>query len=117
MPDLNRPSLDVAFQELENKLVQVLEYATAVAPLASEKAEVLSSLAESLVVLVVVRIDEFFKSLVSLGARHKEQVVRAHFRKQDVPHAGTCDLPTLMKLVRGRAPSRRARSGSIIYFG
>jgi hypothetical protein len=83
-------------------MVQLLEYATTVAPLVAQDPKLLPELADSVVVLVVARIDGFFSDMVSLGTRHRERVVRKHFHKKGHEGARSCDLPTLVKLVRSR---------------
>ena len=77
-------------------------YATTAAPLIAQDPKLLSELADSVVVLAVARVDGFFNDMVSLGTRHREQAVRKHFRKQGYERARSCDLPTLIKLVRSR---------------
>jgi hypothetical protein len=69
MPDLNRPSLESAFHSLQQKMVQLLEYATVVTPCVKEEIRLLPELSDSVVVLVVSRLEAFFKDLVSLGTR------------------------------------------------
>jgi hypothetical protein len=102
MPDLNRPSLESAFQTIQQRTVQLLEYASAVVPCLKEDPKLVPALADSVVVLVVSRLDGFFNDLVSLGTRHRERAVRSHFAKNGNKQALSCDLPTLVKLVRGR---------------
>jgi hypothetical protein len=102
MPDVNRPSLKSAFHGLQRKMVQLLEYATVVAPRLKEEIRLLPELADSVVVLVVSRLEAFFRDLVSLGTRHRERSMRNHFRKHGHPNAGSCDLPALVQLVRRR---------------
>lgn len=102
MPDLNRPSLDSAFHSIQQRMVQLLEYATVAAPVVAQDPKLLPELADSVVVLVVARVDGFFQDMVSLGTRHRELAVRKHFHKQGHERARTCDLPTLVKLVRSR---------------
>jgi hypothetical protein len=102
MPDLNRPSLDSAFHSIQRRMVQLLEYATMAAPLVAQDPKLLPELADSVVVLVVARLDGFFQDMVSLGTRHRERVVRKHFHKHGNERARSCDLPTLIKLVRSR---------------
>lgn len=102
MPDPNRPSLESAFHTIQNRMVRLLNYATVVAPSVVDKPDLLPELADSVVVLVVSRLDAFFISLVSLGTRHRERTIRKHFCKHGHEQARNCDLPTLVKLVRRR---------------
>jgi hypothetical protein len=102
MPDLNRPSLDSAFHSIQRRMVQLLEYATVAAPLVAQDPKLLPELADSVVVLVVARVDGFFQDMVSLGTRHRERAVRKHFHKHGNERAHSYDLPTLIKLVRSR---------------
>ena len=102
MPDLNRPSLDSAFHSIQRRMVQLLEYATVAAPLVAQDPKLLPELADSVVVLVVARMDGFFQDMVSLGTRHRERAVRKHFQKHGIDRARSCELPTLIKLVRSR---------------
>ena len=83
-------------------MVQLLEYASVVAPSVKEHTHLLPELADSVVVLVVSRLDGFFNDLVSLGTRHREFAVRKHFEKHGHTQARACDLPTLVKIVRRR---------------
>jgi hypothetical protein len=83
-------------------MTKLLEYATLVAPLVAEDPKLLPELADSVVVLVVARVDGFFQDMVSLGTRHREGAVRKHFHKHGNAQARSCDLPTLIKLVRNR---------------
>ena len=48
-------------------MVQLLEYATVAAPLVAQDPKLLPELADSVVVLVVARLDGFFQDMVSLG--------------------------------------------------
>jgi len=80
----------------------LLEYATTAAPLVAHDPKLLPELADSVVVLVVARLDGFFNDIVSLGTRHRERAVRKHLHKHGHVPARSCDLPTLVKLVRGR---------------
>src|SRR5688500_15752996 len=79
MADLNRPSLASAFHNIQGRMVQLLEYGSAVAPCLKEDPRLVEELADSIVVLVVSRLDGFFNNLVSLGTRHREQAISKHF--------------------------------------
>lgn len=83
-------------------MVRLLDFANTVAPSVKGNPQLVSELAESLIVLAVTRLDAFYGSLVSLGVRHREQEIREHFQKQGHENARTCDLPTLVRLVRRR---------------
>jgi hypothetical protein len=83
-------------------MLRLLDYAVKVAALVRENPQHVSELAESLVALVVARLDAFLTSVVSVGTRHREQEIRRHFAKHGHENARTCDLPTLVKLVRRR---------------
>jgi hypothetical protein len=102
MQDLNRPSLENAFQAIQLRMVTLLEFASAVAPVVKADLRFLPELADSVVVLAVARLDAFFSDVVSLGTRHRELSLRRHFEKHGHRNASTCDLPTLVKLVRRR---------------
>jgi hypothetical protein len=101
-PDPDRPSLESAFHTIQSRMVRLLNYATAVAPAVKDKPDLLPELADSVVVLVVSRLDAFLISLVSLGTRHRETAVRKHLHKHGHPNARACDLPTLVRLIRRR---------------
>jgi len=83
-------------------MVQLLEYGTVAAPVVAQDPKLLPELADSIVVLVVARVDGFFQDMVSLGTRHRERAVRRHFHKQGNERTRSCDLPTLIRLVRSR---------------
>jgi len=100
--DLGRPSLKSAFQTIQRRMVQLLEYASVVVPSIREYPHLTPELADSVVVLIVARLEAFFNDLVSLGTRHREDTLRKHFQKNGHKDARTCDLPTLVTLVRGR---------------
>jgi hypothetical protein len=102
MNDLNRPSLASAFQSIQHRMVSLIEYASAAAAVLKDDGQLLPELADSVVVLTVSRLDSFFIHIVSLGTRHREQMLRKHFAKHGHPSAMTCDLPTLVKMVRRR---------------
>jgi hypothetical protein len=71
-------------------MVRLLDYANAVAPSLKAQPRLLPELSDSLVVLAVTRLDAFFRSLVSLGARAREQQIRKHFQKHGSKDARTC---------------------------
>jgi hypothetical protein len=102
MVDLNHPSLQSAFQTVQKRMVSLMEYASAAAPAIKEEIHLLPELADSVVVLAVSRLDAFFIDLVSLGTRHREQTLRHYFVEHGHKDAGSCDLPTLVKMVRRR---------------
>lgn len=102
MDDLNRPSLQGAFDDTLKKMIALLEYATVAAPSLSSDVRVLEVLSDSVVVLAVARLEGFFVHVVSLGARHKEPTLRAHFIEHNHPEASSCNLPALIKLARRR---------------
>lgn len=102
MHELNRPSLQSAFDTAAKNMVALLEYATAAAPALSSDVRLLEELSDSVVVLAAARIDSVFVHVVSLGARHKESTLRTHFVAHGHPEASSCNLPTLVKLVRRR---------------
>jgi len=106
MADPNKPSLDTAFSEFIERMVALLDFATAVAPTVSNAPHHVTSLTESVVVLGVTRFDEFFKTLVSLGARHREDELRKYLGKHgndiEKNRAHQCDLPALVQIVRRR---------------
>jgi hypothetical protein len=103
MPEPNRPSFEGAFEAFNRRMMQLLTYATTVAPSVKDDPALLPELADSLVVLAVARLEGFFMTLVSIGTQHREQVVRRHFYyKRKFKEALTCDRPTLIKLARSR---------------
>ena len=59
--------LEQAFRTFEDAMVRVFDYANTVTPSLTENPRLLSELADSVIVLVVTRLDAFFVSLVSLG--------------------------------------------------
>lgn len=75
--DLGRPSLKSAFQTIQRRMVQLLEYASVVVPSIREYPHLTPELADSVVVLVVARLEAFFNDLVSLGTRHREDTLRS----------------------------------------
>jgi len=83
-------------------MVQLLNYASEVAPLLKTQPLFLPELAESVVLLAVTRLEAFYTTLVSIGTRNREQEIRKHFQKHGRPEARSCDLPTLVRMVRGR---------------
>jgi hypothetical protein len=102
MAELNPSLLSAAFQTARRRMTQLLDFANAAAPAVRERPDLLPELADSVVVLAVARLDEFFRHLLSLGTRHRQAAVRKHFAKHGHQRARTCDLPTLVKLVRQR---------------
>jgi len=102
MVDLNQPSLAPAFQAVRRRMTQLLGFATAAAPAVRDRPDLLPELADSVVVLAVTRYESFPAEVVSLGTRHREHAVRKRFAKHGHPEALTCDLRTLVKLVRRR---------------
>ena len=102
MPDLDRRSLESAFHTLERRMVQLLDYASAVAPRVKDNPQLLPELADSVVVLVMARLDGFFNDLVSLGTRYRERSIRQRLQRDGHEQARTCDLPALVQLVRRR---------------
>jgi hypothetical protein len=58
--DLNRPSLQSAFQTIQKRMIALLEYANAVAPAIKDDVTLLPELCDSVVVLTVSRLDWFF---------------------------------------------------------
>jgi hypothetical protein len=102
MVDLNRPSLQSAFQTVQRRMVALLEYASAVTPAIKDDIRHLPELADSVIVLAVSRLESFFVDVVSLGTRHRENMLRRHFAKHGQKSALYCDLPTLVKMVRRR---------------
>ncbi len=103
MADPNKPSLDTAFSGFIERMVGLLDFATAVAPSVSNAPHHVTSLTESVIVLGVTRFDEFFKTLVSLGARHREDELRKYLGKHgndiEKNRAHQCDLPALVDLI------------------
>jgi hypothetical protein len=99
MVELNRPSLQSAFQTVQKRMVALLEYATAAAPVIKDDPRLLPELADSVVVLAVSRLDSFFIDVVSLGTRHRERMLRKHFIKHGQKGAQSCDIPALVKMV------------------
>ena len=75
MSDLNRASLESAFHSIQQRMVRLVEYATTAAPAVAQDPRLLPELADSVVVLVVARLDGFFNDLVSLGTRYQERTV------------------------------------------
>lgn len=102
MTDLNRPSLESAFQAIRLRTVTLLEFASAATPVVNADLRFLPELADSVVVLSVARLDGFFSDVVSLGTRHCQSRLRRHFDKHGHKNARTCNLPTLVKLARRR---------------
>jgi hypothetical protein len=100
MVELNRPSLQSAFQTVQKRMVALLEYATTAAPVIKDNARLLPELADSVVVLAVSRLDSFFIDVVSLGTRHREWTIRKHLVKHGQKSAQSCDMPALVKMVR-----------------
>jgi len=80
-------------------MVNVLSYASAVAPHLKDQPDLVAELSDSVVVVVVARLDAFFVDVVSLGTRHRERTSRRHFAKCGEPSARSCDLRTVVKLV------------------
>jgi hypothetical protein len=93
---------DGAFHTFAERMERLLDYANAVAPSVNKNERLISELVDSLVVLAVTRLQAFFTSLVSLGTPRREREIRKHFRKHGHEKALTCDMPTLVKLVRNR---------------
>jgi hypothetical protein len=79
-------------------MMRLLEFASAVAPSVKEHPHLLPELADSVVVLVVARLDGFFNDLISVGTRHRELTVMEYLDERGKKHARTCDVPTLVKL-------------------
>ena len=102
MTDLDHPSLQGPFNTIQRQMVQLLEYAIEATRILKDKPEFRVELRDSVIVLVVTRLEAFFNSLVSLGTRHREFAVRANLRKNGQEQARTCDLPALVQLVRAR---------------
>lgn len=94
--------LSTEFRDFEGQMVRLLDYANVVAPSLKAQPRLLPEFSDSMVILAVTRLDSFFRSLVSLGTRAREQQIRRHFQKHGNKDARTCDLPSLVKLVRGR---------------
>lgn len=107
MPDLNRPSLQSAFHTVQKRMGSLLDYASAAAPAVKDDIRLITELSDSVVVLVVSRLDSFFIDVVSLGTRHRQRTLRDHFVKHGHPDARSCDLPTLVNLVRRRVSFER----------
>jgi hypothetical protein len=82
--------------------VQLLEYARLVLPTIKENPRHAPELADSLVLLVVVRLEAFFVQVVSLGTRHRERAIRRHLGESGFSEARTCTFPALVRLVRRR---------------
>ena len=99
---MDRALLDGAFRTFEERMVQLLDYASEIAALLKNQPRFLPELADSIVVLAVTRLEAFFSTLVSLGTRYREHEIRKHFQKHGRQDAQSCDLPTLVKMVRGR---------------
>lgn len=102
MPHLNRPPLESAFRTIKVRMVSLLEYATVVVSAVKDDPRLLPEHADSVIILAVSRLDWFFQDVLSLGTRHREQVLRKHFSRHGHKSAMTCDLPTLVKMVRRR---------------
>ena len=107
MTDLNRPSLESAFNTVQRRMVALLNYANVVSPAIGKEIRLLPELADSVVLLAVSRLDAFFIDVVSLGTRHREKTMRKNLaRHQKTQHERkavlSCDLPTLVKMVRRR---------------
>ena len=83
-------------------MVQLLEYASAATKALKDDPPLLEELRDSVIVLVVTRLEAFFNALLSLGTRHQELAVRKHFQENGHEQARTCDLPALVQLVRRR---------------
>jgi hypothetical protein len=107
MDDLNRPSLRSAFDGAAKNMVALLEYATAAAKALPSDVGLLEQLSDSVVVLAAARVDGFYVHVVSLGTRHKEPTLRAHFVAHGHPDASSCNLPALVKLARRRVSFER----------
>ncbi len=100
MEDLDRHSLERTFREIQERLFRLLNYATSVIASVQNNPEFLPEFAESVIVLGVSRIEAFFISDVSLGTKHRQRTVRRHLRKHGHEVALSCDVPTLVKLIR-----------------
>ena len=102
MPDLNRPSLENAFDTVKKRMVSLLEYATVVLSAITDEPRLLPEHTDSVIVLAVSRLDWFFQDVLSLGTRHRELILRRHFARHGHKDAMAWDLPRLVKTVRRR---------------
>ena len=103
LSELDRASLRGSFQTVQQRITHLLHYALATIPTIRENPKYAPELADSLVLLIVVRLEAFLVSILSLGTRHRQDAVRTHFIKSGRLDArGTRTLPELVRLVRGR---------------
>jgi hypothetical protein len=98
----DRASLRGSFRTVQQRITHLLDYALSVIPTIREHPKYTPELAESLVLLLAVRLEAFFVQVVSLGTRHREQAVRRHFAKNGLMEARTSTLPALVTMVRRR---------------
>ena len=100
-------SLKSAIQTMLQRMTQLLNYATAVAPCVKQNPELMTELSESAVLLMAARLDAFLATLVSLGAQCRERTVRKQLWKDGNEVALSCETPDLVKLVRDRVSYKK----------
>lgn len=105
--ELDLASLRNTFQTVQRQTVQLLQFARLVVPIVQENPKYAQELSDSLVVLVVVRLEAFYTNLLSHGARHREGAVRKHLVKNGYPDAKACILPQLVRLVRSQVSFKK----------
>jgi hypothetical protein len=93
-------SLQNTFHTVQRQTVQLIDFARLVVPIVKDNPKYAQELSDSLVVLVVVRLEAFYSALLSHGARHREGAVRRHLAKNGHPDAKACIFPHLVRLVR-----------------
>jgi hypothetical protein len=97
---------DITFTLYVEKFRRLASYTEAVAPRLGEYPDGISLFVDSNVVLMLAWHEEFLKSLMADGIRHKENEARnyfsAHGHTEEKHQAHTCGLPALISMGRRR---------------
>lgn len=121
----NLTTVETAFAVYDNQLGRVDNYLGAILPAIIDNRSAVPVFVESLVVVMVARLEHFLSSLFAQAVHQREAAVREYFEKHgnddERRNAGSCDRRALIQMVRRRITFKNRGKGiermSTLLFG